>query len=103
MRKELILNKLDDKLLITVIAEVATDVWLDARKHILLRQDLTPATYELLPPHGNKYMKVYIDGLGEFFLDQLELVNDSIRVVEVLGVDTSNMDNDALWLELQKL
>ena len=100
MKKRLILEALADKIFITVEAEVSADNRVISRKHILLRQDLTPATYEVL--QGN-FMSVYIVGLGNFFLDQTGVYNDSLTVGRILGVDTSAMTNDELWTELQKL
>jgi len=92
--RNLKLTKIDDKVIVSVYFGE-----LFIREHILLRPDLSPATFEVL----KGFITVYIDRLGEFTLDQTQTIIDSIKVVEVLTVDTSAMTNTQLFEELKKL
>jgi hypothetical protein len=92
--RNLKLTKIDDKVIVSVYFDQ-----LFIRERILLRQDLSPATFEVL----NGFITVYIERLGEFTLDQTQTITDSIKVIEVLGIDTSAMNNTQVWEELKKL
>ena len=88
------IRKFDDKIFIEVFLGQ-----MFVRKHILLRQDLTPATYEAL----QGYISVYIERVGQMYIDQTLTTPESIKIIETLGVDTSNMTNTELSDELEKL
>lgn len=99
MRKRLKITTDNDKVYITVLGEVETApesgifVWVLAREHIFLRQDLTPVTFEAY----RNYIDVYINGLGDFFIDQSEVKNNTIVISEINSVDTVSKTNEEVW------
>lgn len=99
MRTRLIITKSADNIYVDTEVEVQSDVWILARKQTFLRDHIHPQTFEVL----DNYIDIYVDGMGDFFIDQSENKNESLIVKDVQGVDTSQMDNSGLWFELQKL
>jgi hypothetical protein len=73
------------------------DDYVLVRKHIFMRIDLTPFTYEV----SKDFFVIYAKGLGEFTLDQNEDAENTIKVLEVDSVEVT--DNSDLYDKLKVL
>jgi len=79
------------------------DTYILARKHVFMRIDLTPFTYEIINSKGEleDNLTIYAKGLGEFTLDQNGDEDNTIKVLKVDGVDVT--DNADLYNKLKVL
>ena len=102
MKTRLKINKINQNILVysevEVFNESGDSVWVLVRKQNFLRNHIHPQTYDI----QKGFICISVDGMGDFFIDQSESKNQSLRIVEVESTDTSLMTNEELWDELIK-
>jgi hypothetical protein len=89
MQKYLNVNTVEIGKIEIIVLVKPEDTFIPVRKHIFLRDDLAPFTFDMV----NNFLTVYTEGVGEITLDQTGTQSNSYIINTINDVEiTTNED-----------